>query len=160
MKDISSALDYPDNITNMFSTLSNWLEDETFLIKCLIPTLTSISCNTARFTQQDSILRLLLREMLGDRQTLISSICNIWTIITSVSDKSAFELEADLLVSERERAGHTRRYGILDSFSNQNSLDLTSKIIPGPGSHDGGSHWCRGGGGEFMADSSRNTIVV
>ena len=59
-KDISTALDYPDNISNMFSTLSNWVEDEAFLIKCLTPTLTGISCNTARSSQQDSILRLLL----------------------------------------------------------------------------------------------------
>ena len=59
-KDISTALDYPDNIENMFSTLSNWLEDEAFLIKCLTSTLTSISCNSARSSQQDSILRLLL----------------------------------------------------------------------------------------------------
>ena len=40
----------------MFSTLSNWLEDETFLIKCLTPTMTSISCNTARSSLQDNIL--------------------------------------------------------------------------------------------------------
>ena len=44
----------------MFSTLFTWLEDEAFLIKSLTPTLTSISCNTARSSQQDSILRLLL----------------------------------------------------------------------------------------------------
>ena len=44
----------------MLSTLSNWLEDETFLIKCLTPTMTSISCKTARSSLQDSILRLLL----------------------------------------------------------------------------------------------------
>ena len=44
----------------MFSTLSNWLEDETFLIKSLTPTMTSISCKTAWSSLQDSILRLLL----------------------------------------------------------------------------------------------------
>ena len=59
-KDISTALDYPENIDNVFSTLSNWLEDETFLIKCLTPTMTSISCNTARSSLQNSILKLLL----------------------------------------------------------------------------------------------------
>ena len=60
-KDISTALDYQENIESMFSTLCNWLEDETFLIKCLTPTITSISCNTARSSlQNSSILKLLL----------------------------------------------------------------------------------------------------
>ena len=59
-KDISTALDYPENLNTMFTTLSTWLDDEDFLVKCLSPTLTSLSCNTARSSQQDSLLRLLL----------------------------------------------------------------------------------------------------
>jgi len=59
-KDITTVEEYPENIDTMFSTLSSWLEDETFLTKCLTPTKTSISCNTARSSQQDSLLRLLL----------------------------------------------------------------------------------------------------
>ena len=59
--DISTALDYQENIDSMFSTLTNWLEDDTFLIKCLTPTITSISCNTASSSlQNSSILKLLL----------------------------------------------------------------------------------------------------
>ena len=38
--------------------------------------------------------------------------CNVWTIITTVSDKRAFELGAKLPVSERDGAGHTSRYTI------------------------------------------------
>ena len=52
--------DYPENIDKMAETLSSWMEDETFLIKCLSPTDTSQSCSTARSSKQDSLLRLLL----------------------------------------------------------------------------------------------------
>jgi len=60
VKDLSTQDDYPENIEKMAETLSSWMEDETFLIKCLSPTDTSQSCSTARSSKQDSLLRLLL----------------------------------------------------------------------------------------------------
>ena len=68
-KDITTAIEYPENITRMFDTLSTWLEDEIFLSKCLSPTLTSTSCSNARSSQQDSLLRLLLN--CADLQPLV-----------------------------------------------------------------------------------------
>ena len=68
-KDITTAIEYPENITRMFDTLSTWLEDEIFLSKCLSPTLTSTSCSNARSLQQDSLLRLLLN--CADLQPLV-----------------------------------------------------------------------------------------
>ena len=68
-KDITTAIEYPENIPRIFDTLSSWLEDEIFLSKCLSPTLTSTSCSNARSSQQDSLLRLLLN--CADLQPLV-----------------------------------------------------------------------------------------
>ena len=58
----------------MFSTLSNRLEDKTFLIKCLTTTMTSISCNTARSSLQESILNDLQSRLLGLLQEKLAEI--------------------------------------------------------------------------------------
>ena len=47
---------------------------------------------------------------LGPAQPQLVLLCNVWTIITTVSDNRAFELGAKLAVSERDGAGHARRY--------------------------------------------------
>ena len=59
-RDITTQDDYPANIEKMTETLSSWMEDERFLVKCLSPTDTSVACDTARSAKQDSLLRLLL----------------------------------------------------------------------------------------------------
>ena len=58
----------------MFSTLFNRLEDETFLIKCLTTTMTSISYNTARSSLQESILNDLQSRLLGLLQEKLAEI--------------------------------------------------------------------------------------
>ena len=52
--------DYPANIGRMLDTFLPRLDDESFLVKCLLETKTSQECNTARSSLQDSLLRLLL----------------------------------------------------------------------------------------------------
>ena len=44
----------------MFPPCTTDKEDDAFLMESLTPTVTSISCNTTRSSQQDSISRLLL----------------------------------------------------------------------------------------------------
>ena len=46
--DVTNHYNYPNNITKMLDTFLPWLDDETFLIKCLRPTKTSSECSTAR----------------------------------------------------------------------------------------------------------------
>ena len=60
VKDITTQETYPDNIDIMTETLGNWMEDEVFLTKCLSATDTSLQCDTARSSKQDSLIRLLL----------------------------------------------------------------------------------------------------
>ena len=62
-KDVSTHRDYPDNFTEMQTTLEAWLEEggRSFLKKCLSPTETSSCCSTARSQHQDCLLRLLLQ---------------------------------------------------------------------------------------------------
>ena len=48
--DLSSK--FPEQIKKMLDTLTLWLNDETFLIKCLRPTKTGSLCNTARSPMQ------------------------------------------------------------------------------------------------------------
>ena len=50
--DVTSNYDYPDNVTKMLDTFIPWLDDESFLIKCLRPTKTSTECPNARSPMQ------------------------------------------------------------------------------------------------------------
>lgn len=59
-KDISTHLEYPNNIDNMMSTLFKYLDDAAFLNKSLNATHTSPDCANARNELQDSLLRILL----------------------------------------------------------------------------------------------------
>merc|ERR1719209_1303869 len=51
-----------EELAEVKATLDSWLdkEDKTFLKKCLLPTVTSASCNTARSGHQDPLMKLLL----------------------------------------------------------------------------------------------------
>ena len=60
IRDITTQSDYPENIEKIKETLGQWLDDEVFLVKCLNPTDTSVTCSTARSSKQDSLIRLLL----------------------------------------------------------------------------------------------------
>ena len=60
IKDVTTQEDFPENIEGMTETLGSWLEDEVFLTKCLTATDTSVQCDTARSSKQDSLMRLLL----------------------------------------------------------------------------------------------------
>ena len=50
--DVAKHFDHPNNIRKMLDTFLPWLDDETFLIKCLRPTKTSAECSTARSSMQ------------------------------------------------------------------------------------------------------------
>merc|ERR1719209_1292057 len=52
-----------EELAEVKATLDSWLdkEDKTFLKKCLLPTVTSASCNTARASTQDPLMKLLLK---------------------------------------------------------------------------------------------------
>ena len=60
IRDITTQSDYPESIEKIKETLGQWLDDEVFLVKCLNPTDTSVTCSTARSSKQDSLIRLLL----------------------------------------------------------------------------------------------------
>ena len=57
---VTNELDYPANVGRMLDTFLPRLDDETFLVKCLLETKTSQECCTARSALQDSLVRLLL----------------------------------------------------------------------------------------------------
>jgi len=59
-RDISTSLDFPDNLDTMFATLDSWLSSTSLLLKLLSPTSTSPTCTTARASLQAPLLRLLL----------------------------------------------------------------------------------------------------
>ena len=56
-KDVSTHLEYPNNIETMLETLLEYLEDVNFLRKSLNLTKTSPDCDTARSDFQDSLIR-------------------------------------------------------------------------------------------------------
>jgi len=84
-RDVSTHLHYPNNIDEMLTTLYEYLEDTTFLRKCLNSTRTSPDCDSARSEFQDNFIRLLF--CVPDLQTkLISHMLDILSDVSTNED--------------------------------------------------------------------------
>ena len=59
--DLSSK--FPEQIEKMLDTLTDWLNDETFLIKCLRPTKTGTLCTSARSPMQVKSISFITKHL-------------------------------------------------------------------------------------------------